>query len=204
MEKFLEGIDGNTILMLLIYSGLASWLVARLTRSATDATAASRQALAESLALLAQLSRAQELVKTEERRRELEVMRARVEEEVAGRVDELNGVAELLNEHPSSQFVLLPRPRTLWSVFVSLVSILSFFWSGFWLVRLGRAVFATREGVDPTTTAGQELLLALGGGAIALISLGFVTRFLAFRAYDAYARRLRARGASAAKAASQE
>lgn len=196
MNQFLEGIDGGLILMLVVYSGLASWLAAWLTRSKSDATAASRLALKESLELLERLKTTRELVSTAEHRRELEIMYARIETEIADRTNELNGVANLLHVRPSAQYVVLPRPRTMLGAVLAASSIL-FFWSGGAAIARFITEYFLREAYSLNTATGQEALLSNVGVGVALIALGFLWRYFAFIHYDAQTLRMRAIGAEA-------
>ena len=194
MQNFFDGVDGGLILMLIVYSGLASWLAAWLTRGASDTTAANRQALRDSLELLERLQKAQGLVSSEERRRELEIMYARVETEVADRADELNGMAQLLHERPSSQYVLLPRPYTILSAIFCAACIV-FFWAGGGVLANFITEYFLKESFSLQTDIGLEALLRGVGGGIGLIALGFVWRYFAYMTYDSYALAARAKGA---------
>ncbi len=195
MDNFLDGIDGGLILMLIVYSGLASWIAARLTRSASDATAASRQALSESLDLLERLKRAQSIVDDPDRRRELQIMYARIEAEVADRADELNAVAELLHRRPSAQFVIIPRPRRMSGALWSALLIVCLYTGGAVILQFIRQFLIERTETIGSSGGLEQMLLLIGGG-VALIALGLLFRMLAFRDYDRHIAELRERGHS--------
>lgn len=193
MDGFLDGIDGGLILMLLVYSGLASWIVARLTRSVSDDAASSREALSESLDLLDRLKRADELVSDPTRRRELNVMYARVEDEVGARVAELNGFAQRLHERPSARFVVLPRPRRITGAVLSLLLVFCFYVGGGLLLEVVRQFVIDQRAEEAADGVLSQIMLLAGGG-VGLIVLGFVFRVLAYRDYDAHVSALRDQG----------
>lgn len=172
------------VFMLIIYSGLGSWLVTRFTRDRMAVRRERRAAIRENLELMEKLGALRGALSDAERARALELMNQRLLDETTGRVEELNTIAAQEAVNPARGYLILPPPRTPFAVFVSLVFAFCLYVSIGSLLVLGLAYFQD-GGYNPLDSpTDMTWTLKLVGLSVGALILGFAARFLTYRLYN--------------------
>lgn len=197
------GEDGSIyyIAMMLIYTVVGPWIVNRLSHSKGQEREELRSEVAASLDLIEKLSKARDAAASH-RRAEMDAMIERLTAESSVRVSELNIEAQRLIEEPDRRFLIIPTPRTAFAAIITVLTIASVYFAFMFWLTLGYD-FWNRENFDIFNhDIAQRRALFLAGGGIILFTIGYILRFLAFRLFRSYARRMR-REAEASRAAIQ-
>lgn len=193
--EFLSEETLTYIVMILIYSGVGSWLIGRLTRSREDERRAERARVAETLGLLDSVTRAREALAfggaAPEQIAPYDVMRERLSAEAGAVVAELNMQAHQEHVRPSSRFVLIPTPLGVFGVLLTAIFCLALYFAFMMWLTLAFYIW-TRPGFDmigdPTSqTTGFFLII----GGLTLFAVAMASRSWAFERYDARHKRLR-------------
>ena len=186
-----ENISQDTViygvLTLLVYSGLGSWLIGRLTRSREDMRRDARAIVAENIALIDSMRRLREQSNDEQRLRELDQMLARLERETAMRIEELNAEEEEDLHDPSQRYLILPTPRTPFGAMLSVVFAVCVYFGIAALLTLG-VMYANSDLQPLTNVEDLDYFVKVVGFGVALIALAFLARFAAFRSFKQHAR----------------
>lgn len=190
-SSLLDGDRLNYILMLLIYSGVGSWLVARFTRTRADLLRERRAAIRETLDLLDHMGRLRDRCQSEARKNSVDTMSERLLTETGARIDELNRIAEEETSNPSRHYLILPTPRSPFGVFVSLIFAAAVYVAGSALVVFGVAFFDDKPFSPLSSEADLAWSMKILGFALAMLLLAFLARFFAYRLYNAHTLRMR-------------
>lgn len=192
----------NYIVLILVYSGLGSWLISRLTSGRADDLRADRARVQETLLLLEQVTKARDELQSanapRQRIEEFEVMRERLATEASAAVAELNLDAAKAFRTPSSRFLVIPTPRSFLGAFVTLIFATALYFAFMLWLTLG-FYLTTKENFDVfRDAASQQTTLFLFGGGLLLIALALLARMIAYRSYDSVIEGRRAEAAAGA------
>lgn len=185
------------IIAILLYSGVGSWLVARLARDPDGERIDRRIAIREQLELMKNLSEVRDNVPDAAKRQELDEMWARLLDEATLQIRELNALAEVEISNPKRRYNILPAPRSPFGYVVSALFVVAVYLSlGAALVLLLNTV---RGGGIEAFTDPSDLKWAQGVVVfiLATAAMAFLARFAAFRSYAIVTRRMREREAEA-------
>lgn len=178
------------IAMVVIYSGLGSWLVSRLTRSKADLRELRRTSIRSVLDLMAHIKSVREHVSDPGRQAELDAMWTRLMNEASDKVRELNNLAEHERDDPAQDYLILPPPRSPFAAFISLVFAASLY-VGVGALLFVASAFVIDQSLDLTDPAHVEWALLVSGLGVGLCLVAFIARLIAFRIYAAIVRKER-------------
>lgn len=188
---FLDSVQLNYVIMLLLYSGIGSWLVERFTKNRADLRRERRAHIRENLELLDHMARLRDRCDTDARKSNVDTMTSRLMSETTGRIEELNRIAEEEQRNPARHYLILPTPRTPFGAFVSLVFAVAVYVAGSVLVVLGVAFFDEAPFSPLTDPEHMTWTLKMLGFSAAMLVLAFLARLLAYRLYNARTLRMR-------------
>lgn len=179
------------IAMVVIYSGLLPWVVSQLTRSRADERQAARDEIQETLTLTEKLRTARAAATDPARQASYDAMINRLTAEANQQVSDLNAVAAEEGMRPANRYVVIPSPKSAWGAILTVVFAGAVYFAIMFLLTIAFDFWN-----DPTFDVlndrqDQQRTLFLLGGSALLVSLAFLTRFMAFRSYDRAMERLR-------------
>lgn len=183
------------VLAIVVYSGLGSWLIGRLTRSRIDARRDARADIAENLGLMERMHTVQNQMSDVAKKGEFQQMWERLRDETTGRIAELNAAEETEIADPSAKYLILPTPRTAFGAVLSLVFAVCVYFSIAALVAL--AVLLVNNELDLLGTPDDlDYTVKVVGFSAVLMGVAFLARFGAFRTFRSFSRRQAERAAA--------
>lgn len=191
------------IAMVAIYTGFLPWLISLFTNSQAEERREARESVDQTLGMVERLRAARAAAVDPARQASYDLMINRLLGEANDRISELNAEAERVSVKPAERYVIIPTPRSAFGAVLTVVFITAVYFALMFLLTIAFDFWNDPQFDVVANPEHQWRTAFLGGGAVVLGVVAFLTRFLAYRAYNRFTERLRKEAEDAAKTATK-